>query len=73
MYSLEDVPEYQIGYWYSVRLSFLCISALASTIYLIVCMVLDLQRGKGLSEHLKKMGDGKALLGDLDPYYRHTL
>lgn len=71
LFLAKDAPEYHTGY--SVCLSFLCISALASTIYLVVCTVENAQRAKGLGERAGETGDEKALLGDLHPDYRYML
>lgn len=71
LFLTQDAPEYHPGY--SVCLSFLCISALASTIYFIACMMENHRRAKGLSKHIGKNDDEKALLGDLHPDYRYML
>lgn len=71
LFLTHDAPEYHPGY--SVCLSFLCISALASTIYFIACMMENHQRAKGLSKHTGKTDDEKILLGDLHPDYRYML
>ena len=67
----KDAPEYHPGY--SVCLSFLCMSALASTVYLIVCIMENQQRVKGLSDNDGVAGDEKELLGDLHPSYQYML
>ena len=67
----KDAPEYHPGY--SVCLSFLCMSALASTVYFIVCIMENRQRVKGSSDHDGKTADEKALLGDLHPDYQYML
>ena len=67
----KDAPEYHPGY--SACLSLLCISAFASTIYLIACKMENNQRAKGLGEHVGKTADEKALLGDLHPDYKYML
>jgi hypothetical protein len=67
----KDSPEYRTGY--SVCLSFLCISTLASTTYFVKCVMENRQRDKGLSERVGKTSEEKVLLGDLHPDYRYML
>ena len=67
----NDAPEYHTGY--SVCLGFLCISALANTIYLIMCATENQKRAKGSSKYVAGTPGGKAGLGDLHPDYRYML
>ena len=67
----DDAPEYHTGY--SVCLAFLCISALANTIYFVMCAMENRKRDKGLSEHAVGIPGGKEVLGDLHPNYRYML
>jgi len=71
MFLAKDGPEYHTGY--SVCLSFLCISSLASTIYLVLCMTENNQRAKWLNEHVGRNSDEKALSGGPHPDYRYML
>jgi len=70
-FSANDAPEYHTGY--SVCLAFLCMSALANTIYFIMCAVENRNRAKGSSEYVGGTPDEKAALGDLHPDYRYML
>jgi len=67
----SDAPEYHTGY--SVCLAFLCMSALANTIYLIMCATENQKRAKGSSEYVGGSPDERAVLGDLHPDYRYML
>lgn len=71
LFLAKDAPGYHTGY--SVCLSFLCLSALASTTYLIMCMMENHQRGKLISGHDRETADEKGQLGDLHPDYRYML
>lgn len=71
MFLAKDAPEYHTGY--SVCLSFLCLSALANTVYFTLCIMKNHQRVKGLSDHDGKAGDENAILGDLRPDYQYML
>ena len=67
----SDAPQYHTGY--SVCLAFLCMSALANTVYFIMCAMENQKRAKGSSEHPVGTPDGKGALGDLHPEYRYML
>ena len=71
LFLASDAPEYHTGY--SICLAFLCMSALANTIYLVACASENRQRAKGLGKHVGRAADEKALLGDLHPDYRYML
>ena len=67
----SDAPQYHTGY--SVCLAFLCISALANTIYFIICATENQKPAKGSSQYVRGTPDEKAVLGDLHPDYRYML
>ena len=67
----SDAPQYHTGY--SVCLAFLCMSALANTIYFAMCMMENKKRAKGSSEYAGATPDEKVVLGDLHPDYRYML
>ena len=71
LFLAKDGPEYHTGY--SVSLSFLCISALASTSYFVMCMMENHQRNKRLSDHDEESTDEGKLMGDLHPDYQYML
>jgi len=48
-------------------------SALANTIYFVMCAMENRKRGKGLNERMLGVLDEKGVLGDLRPSYRYTL
>jgi len=48
-------------------------SALANTIYFVMCTMENRKRAKGLSEYVGATPDEKAVLGDLHPDYRYML
>ncbi|OAL48742.1 major facilitator superfamily transporter [Pyrenochaeta sp. DS3sAY3a] len=66
----KDAPKYIPGY--SISISFVCLSALACTLYLCLCMWQNRSRNKsardvGLTEY------EKTELGDMSPDYRYLL
>ena len=67
----SDAPRYHTGY--SVCIAFLCMSALANTIYFIMCAMENKKRAKGSSRYVAGTPDGKGVLGDLHPDYRYML
>jgi len=71
LFSADDAPEYHTGY--SVCLAFLCMSALANTIYFVMCATENRKRAKGSSEHAAGTPGGKEILGDLHPNFRYML
>ena len=71
LFLANDAPEYHTGY--SVCLAFLCMSALANTIYFGMCAMENQKRAKGSSEYAGGVSDEKAVLGDLHPDYRYML
>jgi len=48
-------------------------SALANTIYFVMCAMENRKRAKGSSERMAGVPDEKGVLGDLHPDYRYML
>ena len=71
VFHANETPPYHTGY--SVSLAFLCMSALANTIYFVMCAMENQKRAKGSSEYVGGASDEREVLGDLHPDYRYML
>jgi len=66
-----DAPKYTPGY--SLCIAFICLSALASTIYFVGVITENMRRDRGNVKGADLPEGEKALMGDLSPYYRYML
>lgn len=67
----KDAPKYIPGY--SLCIAFICLSALANTIYFAGLVVENRKRDRGDVKGVDLPEGEKALMGDLSPDYRYML
>lgn len=67
----KDSPRYIAGY--SICIGFLCLSALACTVYLSGLILENKRRDRGEVKGVDLPYEEKAMMGDLSPDYRYML